>query len=73
MQGLLVQKGKRLYAANYNLNYQLDQEFLVVGLDFFDFKTGLAVSWKADGHNLFMEQSAHLGLRGVHTVCPNPT
>jgi len=56
------------------LDWQLDQDLFLLGLDFLlAFEMGLAVSLKADGHSLFMEQSPHRGLRGVHTVCPNPT
>lgn len=42
-------------------------------MGFFVLVLGLAVSLKADGHKLFIAHCPQRGLRGVHTVCPNPT
>lgn len=50
---------------------QSDQSFF--DLDDNDDDDGLEVSLKADGQNSLTLHIPQLGLRGVQTVCPNPT
>lgn len=52
--------------------YQADQNFLLRA-DFFDLDGGLKVSLNADGQDSLTLHIPQLGLRGVQTVCPNPT
>lgn len=49
---------------------QSDQSFFDLDDDDDD---GLEVSLKADGQNSLTLHIPQLGLRGVQTVCPNPT
>lgn len=49
-----------------------DQSFLL-GLELFDLDGDLEISLNADGQKSLTLHIPQLGLRGVQTVCPNPT